>query len=47
MCEEFDNYDYCYECRGCGDDYSVNDDGELKSNCETCTMNLFNDDWDD
>lgn len=43
MCEEFDNYDYCYECSGYGDDYSVNKDGELEFNCPTCPMNPFND----
>ena len=27
--EFWDNYDYCYECSGYGDDYSIDDEGEL------------------
>ena len=34
-----DDYDYCYECGGYGDDYSFDDDGELHWNCPDCTMN--------
>jgi len=40
-----DELDYCYECGGYGDDYSV--DGELVCNCDTCPMNPFRGDWDD
>ena len=36
--------DYCYECSGYGDDYYVNDDGELVCRCPECIMNT---DWDD
>lgn len=45
--------DYCYECGGYGDDYSVNDDGELVSNCLDCPFNpsRYDEDgydmWDD
>lgn len=28
--------DYCYECGGYGDDYFINDDGELECRCDTC-----------
>ena len=28
--------DYCYECGGYGDDYYVNDDGELVCRCLEC-----------
>ena len=40
-----DDYDYCYECTGYGDDYYVDDDGELACRCFTCTMNPNN--WED
>lgn len=29
------DHDYCYECSGYGDDYYVDDDGEL-CRCKTC-----------
>lgn len=32
----WDNYDYCYECTGYGDDYSIDDEGELVCNCSDC-----------
>lgn len=28
--------DHCYECGGYGDDYSVDENGELVCNCFTC-----------
>ena len=43
---ELDDYDYCYECSGYGDDYHVDDDGELVCRCPTCLMNPSID-WDD
>lgn len=30
------DYDYCYECSGYGDDYYLNDDGELMCRCPEC-----------
>ena len=45
--EDMDEYDYCYECRGYGDDYFINDDGELECRCLTCPMNPVETDWDD
>lgn len=44
-----DDDDYCYECGGYGDDYFINDDGELESACPTCPHNRYRDDhdWDD
>lgn len=35
-------YDYCYECSGYGNDYFLNDDGELECYCPDCLMNPFN-----
>ena len=45
--DKFD-YDYCYECTGYGDDYYINEDGELVCRCEECHYNENNrdDDWD-
>lgn len=45
--DEYD--DVCYECSGYGDDYFINDDGELECACPTCPFNKnrFDDDWDD
>jgi len=37
--EEENDYDPCYECRGLGDDYIINDDGELESWCDKCGVN--------
>ena len=34
--------DYCYECGGYGDDYYINDDGELVSACDDCPHNSAN-----
>lgn len=34
-----DAYDHCYECRGLGDDYIINDDGELECYCDRCGCN--------
>lgn len=41
--------DHCYECTGYGDDYFINDEGELESACPTCPYNQFgiDKDWDD
>ena len=36
--EPMDN-DYCYECRGYGDDYSFDENGDLVWNCPDCLMN--------
>ena len=36
---EWDDYDHCYECRGLGDDYIINDDGGLESYCDKCGLN--------
>ena len=29
----WDDYDICYECTGYGDDYRIDDEGELVCNC--------------
>ena len=36
---EEDPYDYCYECGGYGDDYYMDEDGELVCRCHECPMN--------
>ena len=36
---EFEDYDACYECGGYGDDYFINDDGELECYCSRCPNN--------
>lgn len=43
-----DDYDRCYECSGYGDDYFINDEGELECFCPYCWVNRYkSDDWDD
>ena len=37
--ESDDDYDYCYECEGYGDDYYVDEKGELVSRCIDCPFN--------
>lgn len=46
-CFQDDDFDYCYECSGYGDDYFVNDDGELECFCAQCPHNPNNQDADD
>ena len=36
--------DYCYECTGYGNDYFVNDEGEMELRCPDCPFNQFYDD---
>lgn len=43
--DEYDYGDYCYECQGYGDDYFMNDDGELECHCSQCPMNSNNWGW--
>lgn len=38
----WDDYDWCYECGGYGDDYSFDKDGNLISNCDDCPNNPDN-----
>ena len=50
MSDDYDDYDdyseddYCYECSGYGDDYFVNEDGELECYCSQCLMNPYRSD---
>ena len=45
--DEWDEYDPCEDCRINGDDYFENEDGELESYCEQCSMNPDRfDEWD-
>ena len=34
-----DDNDRCYECSGYGDDYYIDDDGELVCACSDCPFN--------
>ena len=44
----YDDYDVCYECSGYGDDYFVNDEGELECYCPQCPHSRnWDDDYDD
>ena len=36
--DSLDDYDYCYECGGYGDDYYF-DDGEMQCRCQECPFN--------
>lgn len=38
-----DDYDYCYECGGYGDDYSIDVNGELVCNCNNYLSNPYRD----
>lgn len=40
-----DDYDYCYECGGYGNDYSFDDDGDLVCNCDDCPFNPVRHDY--
>lgn len=41
-------WDFCYECQGYGDDYYINECGELECHCDDCSFSDFNSDpWDD
>lgn len=46
MSMDYDDFgyddDYCYECTGYGDDYSVDENGELVNNCMDCPHNHAN-----
>lgn len=44
MSEEYEDYDVCYECTGYGDDYYIDDNGELVSACEECWVTLLEED---
>ena len=38
----WENYDWCNECGGYGDDYYMDENGELVCNCPDCPMNPDN-----
>ena len=42
-----DDYDYCYECGGYGDDYHLVEYGEWVSCCPGCPHNSLEGDYDD
>ena len=41
-----EEWDACYECTGNGDDYYIDENGELVSSCDDCPFN-GRDPWDD
>lgn len=48
--EEFEDYDdfvdVCYECTGYGDDYYIDQNGEMVCACDDCPFN-GRDKWDE
>lgn len=42
-----DELDHCYECTGYGDDWYIDEHGELVSACDDCPFNHALDDLDD
>ena len=42
--DEWTYADICYECRGYGDDYYIDADGELVSACTDCWVMMEKDD---
>ena len=42
-----DDYDYCYECGGYGDDYHLDENGEWVSSCPGCPYNTLEGDYED
>ena len=44
ICYECEGYDICYECEGYGDDYYINDEGELVCACDDCWVRMRGDD---
>lgn len=45
MVDEFD-LDWCYECRGLGDDYYFDDEGNLVNACAECPVCRVSEDED-
>ncbi len=35
--------DYCEDCTAYGDDYFINDEGELECRCPSCAFNPYQD----
>ena len=42
LVEERERAEHCYECGGYGDDYTIDENGEMISNCDTCPCNPIN-----
>lgn len=43
-----EDYDYCDDCRGYGDDYTYDENGNLVSVCDECPRNPYgneDDEW--
>ncbi len=38
-----DDYEYCYECKGYGDDYYLDENDEWISSCPGCPYNAMED----
>lgn len=46
-CDDDEEWDYCYECTGYGDDYYIDEEGELICRCPECLLNPISYDyWD-
>lgn len=39
--EEYEEFDHCYECSIYGDNYYVDEDGNLELFCSQCSMNPY------
>ena len=39
-----EEYDFCYECRGYGNDYYLDENGDLICCCPECPFNPFDED---
>ena len=44
MSDEWDDWDWCYECTGYGDDYYFDENGELVCACDDCIHGRIDDD---
>lgn len=44
---DWDDYDYCYECSGYGNDYYTDENGEWVSSCPGCPHNTIEGDYED
>lgn len=42
---EYEDDDYCYECGGYGDNYYIDENGELACACDGCVRGWYSD-WD-
>ena len=43
--DDYDDYDYCYECGGYGDDYHLDENGEWVSSPHNTLEGDYDDEW--